>query len=243
MKRVETSPAVIGSLTLHVGVAVAIMVSWGSHDLHVGSVVPVTLVSNAPVSNPRPAVEAQQEQPALAEEPVPTVPPSTSQPELAPPAPNPQPAPEPAEKGLNLDALAATIAKAIRSTNAAASATKGPNRAEAAVATRQTTGSGPSGAALSGLASELQRRWNPNCDVEGGSDIQVQVVFILGVGGQVVGEIQSRVRGPTTSVAQAAAERAVRAVHAASPFRTLPRQFYGERINVNFNAREACATL
>ena len=37
-----------------------------------------------------------------------------------------------------------------------------------------------------------------------------------------------------------AAERAIRAVFAAAPFRDLPRQFYGDRIAVNFNAREAC---
>jgi hypothetical protein len=41
-------------------------------------------------------------------------------------------------------------------------------------------------------------------------------------------------------VEKAAAERAIRAVYAAAPFRTLPRQFYGDRIAVNFNAREAC---
>jgi hypothetical protein len=37
-----------------------------------------------------------------------------------------------------------------------------------------------------------------------------------------------------------AADRAVRAVYAAAPFRGLPREFYGDRIAVNFNAREAC---
>ena len=30
-------------------------------------------------------------------------------------------------------------------------------------------------------------------------------------------------------------------VYAAAPFRNLPREFYGERISVNFNAREACS--
>ncbi len=34
---------------------------------------------------------------------------------------------------------------------------------------------------------------------------------------------------------------ATRAVYAASPFRSLPREFYGDRIAVNFNAREACS--
>ena len=96
-------------------------------------------------------------------------------------------------------------------------------------------------AALSGLTDELQRRWNPNCDVEGGRDVQVRVTFTLGVGGQVVGEVNAQIRGAQNAVSQAAADRATRAVYAASPFRSLPREFYGDRIAVNFNAREACS--
>jgi periplasmic protein TonB len=74
----------------------------------------------------------------------------------------------------------------------------------------------------------------------GGRDVIVRVVFRLGAGGQVVGEPEAEIKGPGTAVAQAGAERAVRAVYAAAPFRGLPREFYGERIAVNFNAREAC---
>ena len=70
----------------------------------------------------------------------------------------------------------------------------------------------------------------------------VRVSFALGAGGQVAGDVTSQIRGAESSVSQAAADRAVRAVYAASPFRDLPKQFYGDRIAVNFNAREACAT-
>ena len=38
----------------------------------------------------------------------------------------------------------------------------------------------------------------------------------------------------------ATADRAVSAVYAASPFRTLPREFYGQPIRVNFDASKAC---
>jgi hypothetical protein len=69
----------------------------------------------------------------------------------------------------------------------------------------------------------------------------VKVNFQLGVGGQVVGDVVPQIQGPRTPVAQAAADRAVRAVYAAAPFTRLPREFYGERVAVNFNAREACA--
>jgi len=57
----------------------------------------------------------------------------------------------------------------------------------------------------------------------------------------VEGRVGSEVLRGSGSVAQAAAGRAVSAVYAAAPFRDLPRAFYGERISVNFNAREACS--
>ena len=94
---------------------------------------------------------------------------------------------------------------------------------------------------MTGLAEELQRRWNPNCDVEGGREVQVRVTFTIGAGGQVVGDATSQIKSGLSDVARAGAERAVRAVYAAAPYRTLPREFYGEKIAVNFNAREACS--
>jgi outer membrane biosynthesis protein TonB len=144
------------------------------------------------------------------------------------------------EKKLDLDALAASLA---RSTEAKpSSAAKGPTRPETALQARPAAGTGLSAAAMNGLADELQRRWNPNCDVEGGRDVVVKVAFQLGAGGNVSGDVSSQIlRGGPGAVTQAAAERAVRAVYAASPFRALPREFYGQRITVNFNAREACS--
>jgi outer membrane biosynthesis protein TonB len=156
----------------------------------------------------------------------------------APQKTQPQPKPKP-EKTFDLDALAASLSKAAPKPSSAA---RGANRAETALQARQTAGAGAAAAAMSGLADELQRRWNPNCAVEGGRDVQVRVVFELGAGGQVVGQVASQIlQGGSGPVARAAADRAVRAVYAAAPFRDLPREFYGERIAVNFNARNACA--
>ena len=275
MRRADVSPAMLGSLALHAGVIAILAVSWGTRDLKVGSVVPVTIVANAPDTDVSPAVQAPEDAAALTEQPVPDAPlesaPPAPEPTPRPPAPTPpaakaappKPTPTPtpsaatplakaapsksttkaAEKGLDLDALAASLSKATRPASARPSSTaKGPARAETAKVARNTTGAGLSGLALSGLAEELQRRWNPNCEVEGGRDVAVRVSFTLGAGGQVVGDVTSQIRGAQTSVNQAAAERAVRAVYAASPFRTLPKEFYGDRIGVNFNAREACAT-
>jgi outer membrane biosynthesis protein TonB len=255
------SPAFVGSLALH-GVAITLLlISWRfSHELKIGTAVPVTIVANAPDTDLRAAEQAPQEQTAQTEAPVAEAPPQAT-----PPAPQPTPAPAPAptppkpekavekpapqkpqtppakpEKKLDLDALAASLAKSVNPKPS--SAAKGPTRAETALQARPAAGTGLSAAAMNGLADELQRRWNPNCDVEGGRDVVVKVAFQLGAGGAVTGDVSSQIlRGPQGPVAQAAAERAVRAVYGASPFRALPREFYGQRITVNFNAREACS--
>ncbi len=262
MIRREMSPAMVGSVLLHVTVAAAFMISWNlSRDLKVGSIVPVNIVTSAPDMDIRPAVQAPEEQTAQADEPVPDAPL-----ESAAPAPQPTPTPTPQiptqkavkpveklpavkptppvkpEKGLDLDALSASVSRMVKPATAkASSAAKGPARPETAPVARQTVGTGVSAAALTGLTDELQRRWNPNCDVEGGRDVVIRVAFVIGAGGQVVGDVTSEIRSARTGVSQAAAERAVRAVYAAAPFRTLPREFYGDKIAVNFNAREACS--
>ncbi|THD77537.1 MAG: energy transducer TonB [Phenylobacterium sp.] len=252
----------MGSLALHGAIITALVISWGiTHDLKVGAVVPVTIVSNAPDLDVRPAEQAPQDQVAQTEAPVPEAPPQAQppapQPAPVPPKPLPTPtppktvkppekplpqkaqAPAKPEKSLDLDKLAASLATP---TAKPSSAAKGVARPETAAVARTAPGTGLSAAAMSGLASELQRRWNPNCDVEGGRDVQVKVVFQLDAGGQVVGQVGSQVlHGPTGAVTQAAADRAVRAVYAAAPFRDLPREFYGERISVSFNAHEACS--
>lgn len=257
-RRFEVSPAAVGSVALHAAVAAAFMVTWGARDLKVGSVVPVNIVSSAPDIDTRPAELGPETQPAMTEAPVldaapePVPPPAPPTPTPTPPqkaaepaakAPAPKPAPKPAESSFDLDALAESLTRPARNQPQRPSAAqKGANQAETAPTARQTTGSGlAAGAALQGLAEELQRRWNPNCEVEGGGNVVVRTTFQLGVGGQVVGDVKADIQGARTPVSQAAADRAVRAVYAAAPFRGLPRDFYGQRIAVNFNAREACA--
>lgn len=264
MIRREISPALAGSLLLHGTVAAALLISWPwARKLEVGSVVPVTIVANAPAADPRPAVEAAIAQEAMTEAPVldapPEVTPPEPQPTPTPPVPTPAPTPTPKaaqkpapktpaakpEKQLDLAALEASVSKLIRPSKARPSAApKGPTRQETATQARETPGAGADvGAAMAQLGAELQRRWNPNCEVEGGRRIVVRVVFLLNAAGQVAGEPSWQITaGPQSGVGQAAAERAVRAVYAAAPFRNLPREFYGDRIAVNFNAREACAT-
>lgn len=257
-RRIEISPAAVGSLALHVGVAAAFMISWGNRDLKVGAIVPVTIVSNAPDVDTRPAEQGPETQSAMTADPVadappePVPPPPLPAPSMPPtkaakpaekvPAPTTKPATRPAEKAFDLDSLEASLTRPARNTpQRPSSAAKGPARPETAPVARQTVGSGlAAGAAVAGMTEELQRRWNPNCDVEGGRDVVVRVTFQLGATGQVVGEVVPQIQGARSPVATAGAERAVRAVYAAAPFRGLPREFYGDRVAVNFNAREAC---
>lgn len=280
MTRREFSPALAGSAALHGLVAVALMISWNwSRDLKTGSVVPVTIVSNAPDPDVRPAEQAPVEQTAQTEEPQPDAPaqsqppepqpvptppkPTPTPPKPTPPKPTPTPAPTPKptpvptpqpktpakpapakpappkkESSFDLDTLAASISK---SAPRPSSAAKGPARPETALEARNTVGSGASGAAVQGMQDELQRRWNPNCTVEGGRDVLIRVTFRLNAGGQVTGEPATEIRSARNPVSIAAADRAVRAVYAAAPFRNLPREFYGGPVAVNFNAKEACS--
>ncbi|WP_309603923.1 energy transducer TonB [Phenylobacterium sp.] len=264
MIRQELSPAMVGSVLLHASVAALLMVSWNfTRDLKVGAIVPVTLVARSPAPDPRPAEPAPVEQAAQAAEPTPdaplesTAPPPAPKP--APPVPTPKPAPTVAkpmpapaparpapparqQKALDLDALSASVSKMVRPAPARpSSAAKAPARPGTSAVARPALGASLSTAAMNGLTEELQRRWNPNCEVEGGREVQVRVSFVIGAGGQVVGDVASQIKGAHNAVAQASAERAVRAVYAAAPFRALPREFYGDRIAVNFNAREACS--
>lgn len=269
------------SAALHLGVVGAMLISWPwAKDLKVGTVVPVNIVTNAPTTDVRQAVEAPEEQAAQTEDPVPDAPMEAVAPEPTPvptppkPQPAPQPTPKPtpapktptppppkptptpapktpapktppaktpptkaAEKSLDLDSLMASLSKGSKS-----SAQKGPARPETATQARPAVGSGVSANALAGLSEELQRRWNPNCDVEGGRDVRVRVTFTIGSSGAVTGQVSAGGQENSSNpVVRTAAERAIAAVYGASPFRTLPRDFYGERVAVNFNAREACS--
>jgi outer membrane biosynthesis protein TonB len=238
--RRELSPALMGSVALHVAVAAALLISWRfTRDLQLGSAVPVTLVAEGPAVEPPLAMQAPEVQAAQAPQPEP------AQPQPAPPAaqaaPQPQGAPKKTpgktEKSLDLDALAASLAK---SAAKPASAAKGPPQA----ATAPETGHALSGAAqgaLNGMKDQVERRWNPNCDVAGGRDVQLSVLFRIDSGGQVIGDVRALTRSAPTDVARAAADRAVRAVYAAAPFRNLPRELYGQSFKLNFDARDACS--
>ncbi len=173
---------------------------------------PVPAPARQEVAAPRPAQAAPK-------------PPATRPPNPRPAAAAPaQPRPP---GGLDLDALASQVAR-LGGARPGAPASGG-------------AASGPSAAALAGLQDQLQRRWTPNCEVEGGRDVRVRVSFRLGPGGDLDGPVEAGgLEQSGNAVVRAAAERAIRAVHQAAPFPALSGAA-GQRIAVNFNAREACS--
>lgn len=257
LERTDFSRAMVGSVLLHGGVIVALLVSGlFAKPLPIGAVVPVTIVSNADVTDLRAAEAAPQEQTAQTEAPVPEAPapPAAAEPVPTPPKPavdpnakGPKPPTKPVEKSLDLDALAASVNKMAKTTGGkTSSAAQGAARPETALQAREAAGAGKGLSALqmAGLAGELQRRWNPNCGVEGSREVKVRVTFTLGSGGQVMGKVDAGgmddERYPDPLVRDAAV-RAIRAVHQAAPFSAQYRGAFGQKVVVNFNAREACS--
>ena len=100
---------------------------------------------------------------------------------------------------------------------------------------------GLSAAALGRLQGEVQERWNPNCEVEAGAGVNVRVVFVIGPGGRIVGQPESPGTSSPDALVKTASDRAIRALFAASPFAYLPSDLYGQKIALNFNAKQACS--
>ena len=264
MTRRELQPAMAGSLLLHLALAVALMVSWNfTRQLKAGAVVPVTIVSRAPDADVRPAEEAPVAQEAATEEPTPQAPPQAAPPPqpAPPPVPKPtptpkvveqKPAPAPAkpappakqEKSLDLDALSASISKLSRtSPPKPSSAAKGPARPETAPQARDAPGKGVSALAMNGLVAELQRHWNPNCDVEGARDVRLKVAFSVQPNGAVPPDSVTAggAERSANPVVRAAAERAIRSVYEVAALHRITPDFFGQRVSANFSGSEACS--
>ncbi|MDB5439652.1 MAG: hypothetical protein JWM33_2079 [Caulobacteraceae bacterium] len=262
-RRRGLSGAVAGSVILHLGLigAAWLALHW-ARPLKLGPSVAITLVASGP-ANLRQAQQAPEEveaaTPAPAPEatpapvappaPVPPVPspakalaPKAAAPPPKAPSPTPKP-PTPAKPGLDLDALAAQLSARAGAGRVASSAARGPARAATAMQATPAVGpaTGVSASALRGLSDELNRRWNPNCMVEGGQDVNVKVTLRLGPGGRLIGTPTSTGETSADTIVKAASDRAIRAVVEAAPFDTLPPELFGQTYSVNFDARKACA--
>lgn len=215
---------------------------------------PVEMV--APDPTPAPPTPAPAPTPAAKTPPQKTQPAPKTPPQKAAPTPAPTPkapapkAPAPkrpaakAEEGLDLDALADSLAKLRPSGGSRSSAQKGANRAETARQARPAAGEGMAASSIPGLQDRLEDVWNPNCSVEGGRDVRVRVTFVVGPGGVIDRDNPPTAGGLETSsnpVVRVAAERAIRAVRQAAPLTMVPRSNYGKPITANFDPGKGCA--
>uniref|UniRef100_UPI002636498C energy transducer TonB n=1 Tax=uncultured Caulobacter sp. TaxID=158749 RepID=UPI002636498C len=184
--------------------------------------------------------------------PAPTPVPAPAPPPKPTPVPKPAPSPTPAKpapaKKTDTDffaSLEASIAKTKKATGKpTANAAKGPARPETATQARPGAGAmtGLQAAAIAGMKDEIQRRWNPNCEVEGGADVHVKVTFKLAPGGRIMGVVTAGgAESSSNPTVKAAADRAIRAVYQSAPFEGLPPDYYGQLLELNFKARDACA--
>ena len=251
-------PALLAAAALHGGLIAFLILFPSRPNLPpIGSSVPINIVSSAPFTDTRPAVQAPQTETAAAPAPTPQAPPQPPAPQVAPPAFShaapapirtqretpPQPAVRAAQsaaKPFDLNHLQRIIDNARRSSSqAVSSAQRGPARAETAPQTRPDAGQGVSQSDMLGLQQLLERLWNPNCDVAGGAAVRLKVKFLVDLSGNLLGQPNAGgLERSSDPVVSAAALRALDAVREAAPY---SQPYYGQTILVNFDAKEACA--
>src|SRR5215217_1356903 len=252
MKRERSgiSPALAVSAVVHIGALLAVIFLGGlfKKPLELGGGVPVTLVAEGPPIL-RDAPEADEEQLAQTEEPSPLPP----EPEPAPPEPTPAPTPvanpTPAKKPqprqeLDFDRLLSDgqSSKPARPAKPAGGR-QGPAKPDTTLKAGTSKGdiSQASKGYLLTLGTDLGRRWNPNCEVEGGGNVDIRVSFRVSTNGRLLAAPESSADGASDPVIRAASDRAKRAVRQTEPFDTLPPELYGEKITVRFNGKTACS--
>lgn len=253
-------PALLGALVLHIGLFLAVTMWVHPSMIPVGSAVPINIVSSAPTTDTKPAEEAPQVQAAATETPVPEAPPAPppiptpakpqpakaappTPPKAITPIPQKTPPPKPVvtrpTPSIDLDALQASISRAAHAAPAKPSAApRGPTRAETDLHARPDAGKGVSQSQLEGLQQLLGRLWNPNCQVEGGEDVRLRLTFTVAPDGQVAGSVSAGGAEHSDPVTSAAARRAIDAVHQVAPY---AEPYRGQKIMVNFNAKEVCS--
>ncbi len=254
-RRDNLSPALVAAAFLHVGAFFLAGLLAPSPPLALGDAVPVTIVSRAPSTDSAPAIQAPAPQPAATNQPaeranpVPAAAPVPAPPKARPApvarsasvAPTPAPASKapPARPTLNLDALAASVAKVAAADRAKAGrAPPGPTRSRAASEVRVDAGQGVSQSDMQGLQQLLERLWNPNCSVEGADAVVVPIKFQIDENGRLIGRVSGAAGSASDPVSAAAARRAIDAVHQAEPYAA---PYRGKSFTVIFDAQKACA--
>ena len=260
------SPAILGSIALHAGVAGLALVSWPRTEMVLPPTiasVPVTIVSSveiaaAPADNPSEevveddAATAPVSAPEPPPEPTPAPPEPTPAPKKATPAPTPpRAAPTPTPPRATPPRTAPAPARPAPKSDAPAldlDALAGPSRPSTNRGTRPATGQQgagrapqATGAQITAIFNQVYPNWNISvaCAMAGGDQLRIQVELTLATDGRITA-------GPTLisprsdAVYRAAAEGAVRALRQSAPF-DVPADFPGGVYRPTFNTERACA--
>lgn len=249
------SPALLASLVLHVGAAVLVLIlgMYFKKPESMGGGVPITIVSEGP-PQARDAEQGDTEEVSAGEilpeplpEPEPVAPPLPDVKPTPPTKTPPKPAPSPSTKpkaDLDFDRLLADVQGSRRPPRTQPGGGGGTGKKDRTLAVG--TSAGPSAGAkgyLLTLGSDLGRRWTPNCLVEGGADVNIKVSFIVSSNGRLLADPTSSGSGaPVGSLTRAGSDAAIRAIRMTEPFPNFPPELYGEKITVNFNANQVCAS-
>lgn len=199
----------------------------------------------APQPQPAPPKPAPQPKPMPAPAPPKPTPKPTPTPTPAKPQPTPK-KPTPAKPEPDFfSSLEKSLSNAAKPAGKpASSAAKGPNRPETAAQTRPGAGAmtAMQSAAVNGMRDEIERRWNPNCEVVGGGAMQIKLSFKLAANGRVAGQVTAGgAEKSSDPIVRTEAERAIRAVFQSAPFEGLPPDYYNQQLTLNFKARDACS--
>lgn len=279
MRRERTSilPAVLFSALAHIVLLGLAWYYWPKTDPGGGTfgVTPVTLVAQGPLGNTTAPVPDTPEE-AATPEPVPDEPPAVVTPPT--PAPVPTPAPPkaqtkpstPAKPGAGArasadDSFLDNLSKSLQGGGGAR--TSGGPQGKPVAKPGPTTAA--TGGCLSpnnpcpwkeGLGEKVERYWNPNCAVEGGSRVQLLAKLTFNASGYIAGALEisdartgrvilvadkrdlaQRVRQvDQTNVVNAAAVRAYSAITRVEPYGGIPPELVGRRIVLRLNSDKAC---
>jgi len=242
------SPAILGALLLHAGVAAMFLIRWPESEAEIlptVSSVPVSIVSSEVVEAAAPdnpseelvtdeAATAPVEAPPEPTPPRPTptatpprpAPPRPTPPRTAPTPPRPAP-PSRTEPSLDLDSLAGPRRPAPTPGPRAPTGQQGAGRAPQAT-----------GPQLTAIFNQVYPNWTLPCDIPGANQLRIEMDVTLSADGRITAG--PTLRNPRSdSVYRAAADQALRAIRQTAPF-DVPAGFPGGAFRPTFNAERAC---
>lgn len=252
------SPAILGAILLHAGVAAMFLIRWPESEAEIlptVSSVPVSIVSSevveaaapdnpheelvtdeaatAPVETPPEPVPPTPTPPAPTPRPTPTptprpVPPRPAPPRPTPPRPTP-PRPAPAQPQPSLDLDALAGPRRPAPTPGPRPATGQQGRGQAAQAT---------GPQLTAIFNQVYPNWTLPCDIPGANQLRIEMDVTLSADGRITAGPTLR-NARSDSVYRAAADQALRAIRQTAPF-DVPAGFPGGAFRPTFNAERAC---